>query len=594
MAIVAMLHATLIGPAGDKDRVLAALQHIGCLHLISDRTGAGGEGPAVVPSRAMDAFSYLKNVPDKRRQLLDHPGFSLPEVRDEALEIKEKILALEAEREYLLSRIANLRPWGDFRFPELAETGGQRFWFYTAPLYRLDEFARVAVPWECVHRDHRNAYIVAVSPEEPPDMPVARTHTGSRSLAVLEGRLEEVESELEDLHWRRFHLTRWLTLFARELAAAEDQDLLLATVAGIADDGELFSLEGWLPAGARQEMERVADSHSLVLLLRPPAENETPPTQLADDPTWQGGQELVAFYTMPGYELWDPSRPVLVSFVLFFAMIVGDAGYGILLACLLLLYRRRLAAASPGMRNLLFATAGATVGYGILAGSYFGLVPPPGSPAARLQLFSAAEQGTMMTLSIAIGTVHLLIANGSRLLLARRRDGLQAAGWMLVLAGGFLLWRQQIAGALAGQIVTIAGLAVILLAGGKGPYSRDWIGLGRRLLDGVIALTALPKAFGDVLSYLRLFALGLASTKLAETFNLLAAEANREIAGMGTLIGVLVISFGHGLNFLLAVMSGVVHGLRLNFIEFFNWGMPEEGYPFKPFCRRRIRIWNQF
>jgi len=101
-----------------------------------------------------------------------------------------------------------------------------------------------------------------------------------------------------------------------------------------------------------------------------------------------------------------------------------------------------------------------------------------------------------------------------------------------------------------------------------------------------MSLTGITRKFGDLLSYLRLFALGLASASLAATFNGLAMDIHAANTGLGLLFAVLVLVFGHTVTFLLGVMSGVVHGLRLNFIEFFGWGLTEEGYPFKAFAKR--------
>jgi V/A-type H+-transporting ATPase subunit I len=92
--------------------------------------------------------------------------------------------------------------------------------------------------------------------------------------------------------------------------------------------------------------------------------------------------------------------------------------------------------------------------------------------------------------------------------------------------------------------------------------------------------------FGDVLSYMRLFALGLASASLALTFNQLAGQADAALPGLGLLVAILILLVGHGLNFALALMSGVVHGLRLNYIEFFKWGLSGEGRPFERFARK--------
>jgi V/A-type H+-transporting ATPase subunit I len=109
-----------------------------------------------------------------------------------------------------------------------------------------------------------------------------------------------------------------------------------------------------------------------------------------------------------------------------------------------------------------------------------------------------------------------------------------------------------------------------------------------RLLDGLRALTGVTRVFGDVLSYLRLFALGLASASLALTFNDLARQAG-QVQGLGLLFAILILFVGHLLNLLLALMSGVVHGLRLNYIEFYNWALSGEGYAFKPFRKKEAR-----
>jgi len=109
-----------------------------------------------------------------------------------------------------------------------------------------------------------------------------------------------------------------------------------------------------------------------------------------------------------------------------------------------------------------------------------------------------------------------------------------------------------------------------------------------KVFDGLKNLTRVTKIFGDILSYLRLFALGLASASLALTFNHLAADA-RQVEGLGLLYSLLIVFAGHTLNLLLSLMSAVVHGMRLNCIEFFNWGLTEEGFPFKAFAKKEIR-----
>ena len=111
-----------------------------------------------------------------------------------------------------------------------------------------------------------------------------------------------------------------------------------------------------------------------------------------------------------------------------------------------------------------------------------------------------------------------------------------------------------------------------------------------RLLEGLKASTGITTAVGDVLSYLRLFALGLSSASLAITFNGLANETIDAVPGVGLLLGLGILLLGHVLNIVLAVISGVVHGLRLNLIEFYKWGISDEGSPFNAFRKRKETI----
>ncbi len=197
----------------------------------------------------------------------------------------------------------------------------------------------------------------------------------------------------------------------------------------------------------------------------------------------------------------------------------------------------------------------------------------------------------MMLLSILIGVAHLVLANA---LAARaawgHRKAIANIGWIAALVGGLLLWLANMRGftPVFGGGAMALGLLTILAFSSDRPVQRptDWLW---RLLDGGQALAGAMGAFGDVLSYMRLFALGLASASLAVTFNDLALTVMEALPGLGILLGVLILLIGHALNFALALMSGVVHGLRLNYIEFYKWGLPEEGVAFRKFARKEVQ-----
>jgi len=197
-----------------------------------------------------------------------------------------------------------------------------------------------------------------------------------------------------------------------------------------------------------------------------------------------------------------------------------------------------------------------------------------------------SNTGLMMGLSIVVGAAHVVLAN---VMDARRhadwRDGLPSVGWAAAVSGGLLF----AAGAAIPLVVVLKPIGGAAMAAGlllvvaytawrEKPLSR--------LVQGLLGLTRISGAFGDILSYLRLFALGLASASLATAFNNMAAGLYSSERGIGLLLAILVLAFGHALNLLLGISSGVIHGLRLNVIEFFNWGLKDEGRLFTPFRRK--------
>jgi V/A-type H+-transporting ATPase subunit I len=198
----------------------------------------------------------------------------------------------------------------------------------------------------------------------------------------------------------------------------------------------------------------------------------------------------------------------------------------------------------------------------------------------------------MMTLTITIGALHLILANLRVALRSGRRPAsLVPIGWACFISGGLLLYATTIVEGLAdwpGQLLLVGGLLLAMFFSGHGSPT-----VWKRVASGLLAIPRVSNAFGDVLSYLRLFALGLASASLAISFNEMSSGIREAVPGVGLLFALLVLLLGHGLNLVLAVASGFIHGLRLNVIEFFNWGVQEEGSLYRPFKKTEGVSWNQ-
>lgn len=597
MAIVPVLKITIYGITNQKADVLDGLQDLGCLHLVNLTPGTGETAPVPgISVEAHEALQYLRSCPVERRQVRDRRQFDLAAVDREALEVRDCERRLRDDRDYLVKAIEALRPWGDFRLPAPEEHPGLRFWFYIVPHYRMAEVRALDAVWQSVDRDQRFEYVAVVGQTPPDGMPVAPEKLDPRPLSELVRRLEEVELELEELHWRRVQLTRWVHLLTQTLTEADDLAIREHAELLTLDDSRVFAVQGWVPQRELKTIGEFVREQGLAMTVSEPTEEDRPPTVLANPELLGGGQTVVTFYTTPGYHAWDPSAAVFFSFALFFGMIFSDAGYALLLAMALALSWRRLGSWHSGgrLRNLFLAMVLASLVYGVMVGSYFGLSPPGHSLLAAMAVLDSRDQSSMMRLSIFVGAAHLGLAH---LVSAwRYRSGLRClspVGWIAMIAGGLLLGMKNFGvetpmggeGPLDAWLLG-GGAAAVLLFSSRRPLLGGLRNQAFRLLDGLKALAGVSQAFGDVLSYLRLFALGLATAQLAATFNDLAASMASRMRGLGILAAVLIVVLGHGLNLALAVMSGVVHGLRLNFIEFFNWSLPEEGYPYRPLRKK--------
>ena len=537
------------------------------------------------------------SAPHKRRMQIPSESIELTEVIDRV--IKNKIAREDVidEIELMTARQKELGVWGDFEFPPLDELNQYRVWLYLVPLSKEPLLAHVDLPWRIINRDHKSIYLVVVAVDEPSaeQVPFPRAHIGPNSLSCLARLKNDALVRLEDLNAERQLLTRWImsltlslndTINAHELKLAEQL---------VCDTGDFFVLQSWIPEASLATFNEWAEGLPVAYQLEEPAANELPPTLLQNDSVTGGGAEAVSFFQLPGYRSWDPSIVIFFSFSLFFSMIMADAGYALVLGGILLISWRKLTFGSETtlrIRNLWLALVAAAFAYGVLVGSYFGVTPSDGTLLGTLHVIDMEDFSSMMKLSIGAGVLHLVVAN-SMVAWGQRASlvALSSVGWVLSIAGAFALWLNymrvtdlNVAGSFSLKVV-IAGIVLILLFSGErklDSVKNSFL----QLFDGFAALYGLSKAFGDVLSYMRLFALGLSSASLAVTFNDLAVEARDSVSAGGFILFALIIVLGHGLNFVLGVMSGVIHGLRLNLLEFYNWGVKGEGYPFKAFKKR--------
>ncbi|MFQ6538004.1 MULTISPECIES: V-type ATP synthase subunit I [Aphanothece] len=603
MTIIPLAKVTLLGLSADREALLDGLQGLGCLHLIAlegDTATADDQGFVVSkPSEdARQALRYLMDVRRRRHQSRVDADFDFERIVAEALANRHQKQEAEDQVLALSKRLEELRPWGDFELPDLEVLGGCRLWFYRVPHAKGRAFrqalATLDLPWQLLYQSARNAYVVLIAEQEPDPalLPVPRSHVGSQSHRDVQQELDVARTALEDVEAEHESLSRWIFLLSKHLNRAEDAQAR-EQAAGLAhDDSTLVQLQGWIPRPLLPRLEAFAAQQGLAYLAEVPTPKDSPPTLLRNPSVLSGGQDLVTFYETPAYRDWDPSVVVFFSFALFFAMIMADAGYALVLGLLLGLKWKAMGRSPGGRHFRILASFGLLMAllYGILAGSYFGVEPPEGSLLGHLKLLDLNDFAAMMKLSLLVGCAHLLLANT---VVALRGHSVASRaspiGWMAVILGGLTLYLGNAAAPYLhlGIGLIAGGLITVLLLSSERPI-RHPADLLLRLLDGAGSLTAISKLFGDVMSYLRLFALGLASASLAITFNQLASQVSGSGLALGVPIALLILVLGHGINLLLAIISGFVHGLRLNYIEFFNWGLSGEGVPFRPFIKKEL------
>ncbi|WP_459556709.1 V-type ATP synthase subunit I [Lacunimicrobium album] len=594
MSIVVLDKVTFVGDLAKREELLESLQRLGIMHLTSlNHRNVKEAQDGMISDQTRLALKDLLACPVRRPASPSHADIRIVEVTREVLELKRLRNELNDERDYTVKSIRDLTPWGEFQTVPEKDLAGNSLWTYMIPHQQMRLLERVSLPYAIVNRGPEDVYVVVASPEEPDNMPGQRIELDPRPLSAIRSRLDEIDSILSELEWKRAELTKWITQLRMSIDVADDTAAREWARDLCATSEPLFAVQGWAPRVDRSDLIRIASDLGMAVSFHSPVHGENVPTLLKNPDVIAGAEGAVTFYTTPAYETWDPTRVVFYSFSLFYGMIIADAGYGAVMALALALGWTRLGKSNSGarLRYLLLAITTVSIIFGMLVGSYFGMTPSSGSWLKRWQILDFANRSQMMFLSLVIGIAHLSLANMIATWNARGSlIALSSLGWLLVLWGGFLVaigssesLNTRITGGF-GKVLLLSGLLCVLCFSSMRPL-QGWRNCLGRIGDGLSALTNVTKLFGDVLSYLRLFALGLASAQLAATFNQLAFDMSH-VRGIGLLLAILILVGGHSINLVLGLMGGVVHGLRLNCIEFFNWSLTESGSPFRSFRKK--------
>ena len=590
---------------------LEQLRNVGVVHIAQREQGAV-EDPELEKRMAL-ANRYMRVI--KRLEAVAPEELKPVADVSQAVSVLEKTDAIFADIEQqktliqvLEKDIAALEPWGDFDYSKverLEQCGYDLKFFVTGIKNYCEEWETEYNAIPIAERQSRKYFVTFTPFGVDFEIDAELAKLPSASLAQLQNELSQAKLHIDGFEQQ-------LSLLAGEqlntLKAAHRQAIHEVEFAKVMLDGEkvsgdkLLLLEGWVPVDNEPELKAMLDNSGVFYELRATRRGDNFPVKLRNNAFTRMYEVLTKMYGMPSGTDFDPTPIVAPFFSLFFAFCMGDAGYGLILILLGFLLKKKLSKDLAGMMNLVITLGVFTTVLGALLGTFFGIsllnseIPQSLKNfiiAGNVELFGATYD-KQMVLALGIGIVHISLAMTVKAINSTVfygfKESLSAWGWWLVVVGGVTVGALSFLSIIPAEVSKWALIAVGGI-GALGIYVLN--NLRRNILANIGAglwdtYNMASGLLGDILSYIRLFALGLAGGMLGQTFNSLAMMVVEGQEGVGAVFGWigfgLIILVGHTLNIAMSCLSAFVHPLRLTFVEYFkNAGYDGKGVEYKPF-----------
>lgn len=558
--------------SGDRDRFLDEIQELGVVDIKRSSKAIDEVSGSIVSE--MEALKgqirEIQNCSDKLSETL-----------------KTRIAELSRN-------LSEVRPWGSFD-REAIKRFGIRLYSCSRKSFCPEWNENYAL--EIISEDKNKLYFAVAG--DAKDFPLKEITLPAKDCAELEEEIAGLKSQL-DQHSAELSSRKGEIPLLQDLIDKKCSELslyLAGATAKSAAEGSLVLFEGFAPRENAEKLCEALDRMDIYYLKEEATAEDNPPIKLKNNAFVRQFETFTRMYGMPVYNEFDPSFFLSIFYLLFFAICMGDAGYGILLIGIGLALKGRKGGLAE-MWSLIVTLGAGTVAVGLIMGTFFGinLYEAAWVPAGLKKIMIVGDMSVggalyskQMVLSLGIGVLHICLAMLTKAVWAVKRNGfkhsLGTLGWTLLIVGSVIGLSIGLSGLISETAMKflLIGIGAISALGififnkwGRNPL----VNIGSGLWDTYNMASGL---MGDVLSYVRLYALGLSGGMLGQTFNLIADMVKGTDPTWQWIPFVLILLVGHVLNLGLCALGAFVHPLRLNFVEFFkNAGYEGQGVEYNP------------
>ena len=610
-----MKKITVVATRGNKGAMLDGIRELGVLHVsekaapdsaLTDRFASLGRIRAVLADEkaAIDkaAKKSGKASPDKAKADASLPaGPEFDKLHDTLVhEVEEKrVLSDEVLRMTVLRD--SLAKWGDFNPSELSELADAGFDF---SFYLLGKKEVEALPEDVRYItlkpvDKQNA--IAVLGELGPQYASVKFNVPAKGMGQLTSEIEGKKARIAEISSHLAASVGLIPAYDRAMAVLTDEIAYSSVSGGAATEEGLVLISGFIPEADLDAFRKAASQHCWAYALDDPAEEDPVPTKIRYNRVTKMMKPLFDMLgTVPGYREYDISMWFLLFLSLFFGMIIGDAAYGVIFLVLGIVLHVKTRKCS-NLNLLLYVMSIATIAWGSVTGTWFGaeaamdipllkslVIPAIANYPEKFGIESVSAQNAVMKFCFSVGMIQLSLACLMNVVRNWKRKSLAFVAdfaWLAMIISIYFLALMLVIGETVNIkaifAVIIGGLLAVILFGAQESGQSFGKGVKAGLGGAFTTFLNTISAFGNVMSYIRLFAVGMASLAIAQSFNGMASSMLR---GWAFPAGMLILIVGHGLNIIMGMLSVVVHGVRLNLLEFSGQlGMEWAGIPYEPF-----------